>query len=246
MRPTEIHRAQVAWMIKEIRRQNGGREPGEWQYEFHDEKESGEIPSYTRELLQQQTTLEIMKLSGAIRILKMEETKVLTKSDDSRFFVPFTVPVPAKAYIEIIQPQFDSLEKELGVEEDESKIATEHISTKSVSKTKHALFVFLLSKEGVLERQTPVKGDISYSLEKNSRRHKVLRALSSYTSEGYHKTKELAEVAECSPVDFRKTCGELKKQLLTHFAGIKMDDVIEGKSRSGYRINPRARIVEIR
>jgi hypothetical protein len=107
------------------------------------------------------------------------------------------------------------------------------------------MLTFLLSKDAQLTRQVPIRGDKSYALMKNSRRHKVLKALIGCKSGGYCHTSDLAETAECSEEDFRKTSGELKKKITEHFSGVRMNDVIVAKSRSGYRLKEGARIVII-
>lgn len=107
------------------------------------------------------------------------------------------------------------------------------------------LFVFTFSKDGNLARKTEVKGDRPYALEKNSRRYKVFKALVSCKSKDFCKTTTLAKISECSVNDFSKTCGELKTQLCKHFSGIRRDEIIDSKPRSGYRIHQKARIIEI-
>ncbi|MDO8451325.1 MAG: hypothetical protein Q7S76_00465 [bacterium] len=105
------------------------------------------------------------------------------------------------------------------------------------------LFVFLLSKNGNFTRKA-LEDDIHYAMEKDSRRHRVLKAIVACKSGGYCQTADLAENAGCSENEFRTTCEELKTQFCK-FSGIRRNDVIDGKRRSGYRINPKTIIVEI-
>ncbi len=107
------------------------------------------------------------------------------------------------------------------------------------------LFMFTLNKNGVLARMNPLPGDIAYPMEKNSRRHKVLKELASLKNNNFCKTKDLAELVGCEEGEFRKTCGEIKAQIISRFSGIKATDVIDSKKNSGYRINPKARIIEV-
>jgi hypothetical protein len=107
------------------------------------------------------------------------------------------------------------------------------------------LFVFLLTEDGALSRKTPISGDTPYSMKKDSRRHRVMKALVSSKSERYCPTQDLAEQAGCKEGEFRRTCGEIRIQVEKHFSGINSKDIIDSKARSGYRINPKAKVIEI-
>lgn len=117
--------------------------------------------------------------------------------------------------------------------------------SKEQANAEDELFVFTLTKDGVLSRRTPISGDNPYSMKKGARRHRVLEALVSIKNHRFCPTQGLAELAECTEYKFRKTCGEIKKQICKHFQGIKSADIIDSKGRSGYRINPKARIVAV-
>lgn len=108
------------------------------------------------------------------------------------------------------------------------------------------LFEFSLSKNGVLARINPINDDRPYSMSEGSRRHEVMKALVTSSEKGiFCPTEVLAEMAGCTATEFRKTCGELRKQIGKHFSGIRRIELIEAKRRSGYRINLNASVVEI-
>ena len=107
------------------------------------------------------------------------------------------------------------------------------------------LLVFTLTKDGTLARKEPFSDDTPYTMDKESRRHRAIKALASSKSEKYIPTPDLAETVNCTEDQFRKTCGEIRRQINDHFTGVKSRDVIDAKGRSGYRINPKARIITI-
>ncbi len=107
------------------------------------------------------------------------------------------------------------------------------------------LFTFTLTKDGLLSRKKPIPGDKSYSMDKGSRRHKIIEALVSNKNDNFVSTGDLAEIVSCEEVETRKTCGEIRKQIMQHFAGIKVKEIIDSKTGSGYRINPKAKIIII-
>jgi hypothetical protein len=106
------------------------------------------------------------------------------------------------------------------------------------------LFEFTLTKNGVLKRKNGIHGENTYNLTEGSRRYKALCALVSSKNHKFIETRGLAEFIGCDPRQLNRTYGELRKQIANHFPGIRANDVIDSKPGSGYRINPRARIVD--
>lgn len=105
---------------------------------------------------------------------------------------------------------------------------------------------FLLSASGTLTRRSPISGDELYAMDKGSSRHRVLQELAraQTKSDRYYATKEMAAELTMTPEQAMKTVGELRRQICQHFRGVRHNDVIESRRRSGYRINPSARVVE--
>jgi hypothetical protein len=107
-----------------------------------------------------------------------------------------------------------------------------------------SFLIFTITKNGILSRRSPLPGEGSYTIEEDSRRHKVLRVLIASRGE-YCSTVDLAAEVSCTAQEFRTTCGEIRLEIEDHFSGVKGKDIIEGKKGSGYRINPKARIAEL-
>lgn len=114
-------------------------------------------------------------------------------------------------------------------------------SENRVTNTSQTLFVFTLNKDGLISRQHPLQGDTSYSMEKGSRRHMVMKVLAGSTSK-FSSTFDLAQSVGCTEQQIRTACGEIRAEFRKHFSGLRPNDVIDSKARSGYRINPNARI----
>ena len=189
--------------------------------------EKDHVPPYSRQwkilqLLERQNVVELEYVSGGIDIISSlvatpsGVTDLRPNSEDRIFY---TVHITDK-----FDSEYERYEKRFPQDSEN-------------------ILIFNLTGSGILSRRTPIPGDDPYSMEEGSRRHQALRALASKRGEDYIPTPNLAEEVGCTEDEFRKTCGELRKQIGDHFKGVKNRDLIDSKGRSGYRINPKARII---
>jgi hypothetical protein len=110
------------------------------------------------------------------------------------------------------------------------------------NKTTASIFIFELTKDGILSRKDTGKKSSPYSIEKGSRRHEIFKELVMH--DAFCDTEKRAKRVECTPEEFRKDVNGLRKLMRKHF-GTKTMDIIESKQRSGYRINPQTSIIPI-
>ena len=118
---------------------------------------------------------------------------------------------------------------------------------KMENKKGDSLFVFQLTKSGVLTRKDPVGKDKPYKMEAGKLRHHILQELmkAQSKSDNFYDTKSLAEILNVGAGQIRKAVAGMKTRMVNMFNGIHKDDFIESSKNSGYRLHKQIRIIKI-
>jgi len=100
--------------------------------------------------------------------------------------------------------------------------------------------ILYLSEDGDLYRKPKTK--YCYEMEKESNRHRIVRYLAQKT--GYQKTAEIMAATDSTSIKAVSGAIGRIRSLITHSLEIDGQDLIESKKGSGYRINPKYKIIE--
>ncbi len=111
--------------------------------------------------------------------------------------------------------------------------------------TRDSLFVFYLSKQGVLSRKEKVPEEKLYKMEPGKLCHSILTELINAQKKGDHfyDTKDLADFLGKKENKIRSAIAGIKIRIEKNFKGIRRDDFIEGLKNSGYRLHKQIRII---
>jgi hypothetical protein len=121
------------------------------------------------------------------------------------------------------------------------------LSWKSENQNDEGLFVFQLTKSGILSRKNPIGKDKPYKIGVRQLPHRVIQELmnAQKKSDNFYDTKDLAEVLNVNAGQIRKAVEGMKKRAVNNFNGIHKDDFIESSKNSGYRLNKKIRIIKV-
>lgn len=126
-------------------------------------------------------------------------------------------------------------------------VSKDKLSKWIVADDSQSLFVFTLTKNGVLSRSNPLSTDMLYKMDVGELPYKILEELIEAQSKGdiFYDTNDLAEFLNVKPAQVRKSVGGIKTRTVEMFSGLRKDDFIESSKNSGYRLNKKIRIIKV-